>query len=55
MLEAILNSNPFALLAVGVVVVFVLMFIFVRPDKKKSNKSGTTASAPSLSSILMIL
>ena len=39
MLEAILNSNPFALLAVGVVVVFVLMFIFVRPDKKKSKKT----------------
>ena len=36
MLEAILNSNPFALLAVGVVIVFVLMFIFVKPDKKKS-------------------
>ena len=40
MLEAILNSNPFALLAIGVVIVFTLMFIFVRPDKKKSKKSG---------------
>lgn len=40
MLEAILNSNPFALLVVGVVIVFILMFVFVRPDKKKSNKSG---------------
>ena len=38
MLEAILNSNPFALLAVGVVIVFVLMFVFVRPDKKKLKK-----------------
>ena len=38
MLEAILNSNPFALLAIGVAIVFTLMFIFVRPDKKKSKK-----------------
>ena len=39
MVEAILNSNPFALLAVGVVIVFTLMFVFVRPDKKKSKSS----------------
>ena len=39
MVEVLLNSNPFALLAVGVVIVFILMFIFVRPDKKKSNKN----------------
>lgn len=42
MLEAILNSNPFALLAVGVVIVFILMFVFVRPDKKKSKSSKST-------------
>lgn len=42
MLEAILNSNPFALLAVGVVIVFILMFVFVRPDKKKSKSGKST-------------
>ena len=42
MLEAILNSNPFVLLAVGVVIVFILMFVFVRPDKKKSKSSKST-------------
>ena len=42
MLEDILNSNPFALLAVGVVIVFILMFVFVRPDKKKSKSSKST-------------
>ncbi len=40
MLEAILNSNPFALLVVGVLIVFVLMFIFVRSDKKKSKNAS---------------
>ena len=37
MLEFI-TSNPFLLLAFGVVVVFVLMFILVKPDKKKKKK-----------------
>ncbi len=37
MLDAILNSNPFITLLVGVVIVFILMFIFVRPDKKKKS------------------
>lgn len=37
MLEFI-TSNPFLLLAFGVVVVFVLMFILVKPDKSKKKK-----------------